>query len=184
MTSSTGHHAHSPQPAPASEQTRDTVAWIVVTVILLGVITTAVGLMAVQIAVICVGAGVVAVGLVLAVVLPRLGVSRPVSFAENVPTRTDGPRATDDGRSEPLIDTEPDAGRSPGLDPDRPRPPDLSPYLTFEEAPASELPQTPDVDRAKPQHVNLAPDERIRRIGGEDVIEVPDEQPPERRAGG
>lgn len=174
MTSSTGQHAHSPRPAPASEQTRDTVAWIVVAVILLGVITAAVGLMAVQIAVICVGAGVVAAGLVLAVVLPRLGLSRPVSFAEDVPTRTDGPRATDDGRPVPPIDTEPD----------RPRPPDLSPYVTFEEAPASELPQTPDVDRAKPQHVNLAPDERIRRIGGEDVIEVPDEQPPERRAGG
>jgi hypothetical protein len=155
------------------------VAWIVVTVILLGVITAAIGLMALQLTVICIGAGVVAVGLVLAVVLPRMGLSRPVSFAEDVPTRTNGPRGTDDGRPTPPIDTEPDA-RS-GMKPDQPQPPDLSPYVTFEEAPASELPQTPDVDRAKPQHVNLAPDERIRRIGGEDVIEVPDELPPERR---
>jgi hypothetical protein len=168
MTSSTGD--------PVPEETRDTVAWIVVAVILLGVITAAVGLMAVQIAVIIAGAGVVAVGLILAVVLPRFGISRPVSFAENVPTRTDGPRGTDDDNPAQPTDTDTDT------DPERPRSPDLSPYQTYEEVPASELPSTPDTGRAKPQHVNLAPDERIRRIDGEDVIEVPDEQPPERRA--
>lgn len=156
MTTSTTQH---------SEQTKDTVAWIVVTVILLGVVTAAIGLMATQIAVICAGAGVVAVGLILAVILPKTGLSHPVSFAEEVPTHTGGPRATDDGDSRPPIDTDPH------------RPPDLSPYDTVTEAPASDLPQTPDADRAKPQHVNLAPDERIRRIGGRDVIEVPDSRP-------
>jgi hypothetical protein len=160
MTSSTHHggQAH-------SEQTKDTVAWIVVAVILLGVITAAIGLMAVQIAVICAGAGVVALGLILAVVLPKTGLSRPVSFAEEAPARTGGPRATEDGRSSPPIDTDPH------------RPADLSPYETVTEVPASELPQTPDSGRAKPQDVNLAPDERIRRIGGRDVIEVPDGGP-------
>jgi hypothetical protein len=161
MTSSTSSTQH-------SEQTKDTVAWIVVAVILLGVITAAIGLMAVQIPVICVGAGVVAIGLILAVVLPKTGLSHPVSFTEEAPTHTSGPRATDDGNPRPPIDTDPH------------QPTDLSPYDTVTEAAASDLPQTPDADRAKPQHVNLAPDERIRRIGGRDVIEVPDGRPESR----
>jgi hypothetical protein len=158
----------------ASERTKDTVAWIVVSVILLGVVTAAIGMMAIQIAVICVGAGIVGLGLILAVVLPKTGLSRPVSFTEEAPTRTGGPRATD-GNPRPPINTE------PGTDADASthRPPDMSPYATVSEAGASELPQTPDSDRAKPQHVNLAPDERIRRIDGRDVIEVPDERPEE-----
>jgi hypothetical protein len=94
------------------------------------------------------------------VVLPKTGLSRPVSFAENVPSQTAGPRARGDGGD----------GRD-GRDENS------EPYETVPEAPASELPQTPDSERAKPQYVNLAPHERIRRIGGEDVIEVPDERP-------
>jgi hypothetical protein len=152
-----------------SERTRNAVPWVVVGVILAGVIIAALGLMALRPVVIIAGAAVVAAGLLLAVALPKTGLSHPVSFAADAPSQTPGPRATDDGRPRPPIDTDPDAVSR--------RPPDLSPYKTVAQAPASELPQTPDPDRAKPQYVNLPPGERIRRIGGQDVVEIPDESP-------
>lgn len=92
-----------------------------------------------------------------------------MSFAENVPSQTAGPRARGDGGD----------GRDgkDGQDGQDGQDGNSEPYETVPEAPASELPQAPDAERAKPQYVNLAPNERIRRIGGEDVIEVPDERP-------
>ncbi|MFL6114373.1 MAG: hypothetical protein ACJ786_23885 [Catenulispora sp.] len=161
-----GQHNAQVRRLDQSEHKSDTVAWIVVTVILLGVVTTALGIMAVQWAVIWPGVAVIALGLLLAVVLPKAGVSAPISFTAERPLDTSGPRATTNGRTQPPIDTQPGAEE-----------PDLSPYHTVAEAPASELPQEPDTDRAKPQHVNLAPGERIRRVGGQDVIETPDEGP-------
>lgn len=166
--SSRGHQRSTPaRRAEQGEHNRDTVAWIVVAVTLAGVVTTAIGIVAVQWAVIWAGIAVIVLGLLLAVVLPRVGASAPISFTENVPPNTAGPRKTTNGQATPPIDTQPDA-------------PDLSPYHTVAEAPASQLPQDPDTDRAKPQYVNLPPDERIRRVGGRDVIETSDERPPER----
>lgn len=163
-------HSAAVRRAEQGERKRDTVAWIVVTVTLVGVVTTALGIMAAQWAAIWAGVAVIALGLVLAVVLPRLGVSAPISFTEHTPADTAGPRKTTNGQAAPPIDTQP--GDRPGAGE-----PDLSPYHTVAEAPASALPQEPDTDRAKPQYVNLPPGERIRRVGGQDVIETPDEGP-------
>jgi hypothetical protein len=167
--SSRGAHEAHLRRAQQTEHKSDTVAWIIVTVILLGVVVTALGIMAVEPGIIWPGVAVIGLGLVFAVVLPRIGVSAPISFNAERPLDTPGPRATTNGRTQPPIDTQPG-----------PEEPDLSPYHTVAEAPASELPQEPDTDRAKPQYVNLPPDERIRRVGGHDVIETSDERPPER----
>ena len=141
--------------------------WLLVGTMLAGAILVGTGLMAGSTAVIVIGAVLVVVGGTAAIVLPHLGVVTHVSLAENYPAHTKGPRANDTGEPRPPIDTHPNHPYTGDQDESSlPRP------LT--EVPASELEDPRDPERAKPQHVNLTPHERIRRVAGQDVIEVPD----------
>ena len=146
-----------------STVTRSTVTWAIVGTILAGCLVTAGGIMAVAVPVIVVGAVVVVRGAVAAIVFPHLGWSDPIAFSSAVP----GTPGAADSRT---------AGGGPDS-PVEPAPagrPDLSAYQTVAEADPARLPDGPDAERAKPQHVNLPPDERIRHVGGRDVIEVPE----------
>jgi hypothetical protein len=44
------------------------------------------------------------------------------------------------------------------------------------EIPARKLPEGPDRERSKPQQVNLGPHEKLRTIGGQEVIEIPEKE--------
>ena len=74
-----------------------TVPWLIVGVLIAGAVLVAVGVVAGSRALIAIGIAVVAVCLVGAAVLRRHGLSGPISFAEEFPETTVGPRATTDG---------------------------------------------------------------------------------------
>jgi len=94
------------------DQPKQTVAWTVVGVILLGCVTAGIGIILASFLVSGIGAAVIVIGGLLAIILPKAGAAAPISYTENVPDTTVGPRATDDGEPRPPIDTEPDKTRS------------------------------------------------------------------------
>jgi hypothetical protein len=103
--------------------------------------------------------------------MPRMRESGGISFGAEFPEHTVGPRATTGGHSGPPIDTQPDPAKR---DTRRPEP--------LPEMPADGAPALPDDGRVFPQYVNLAPDERLRWVGGHDVIETPPPQQPDEDA--
>jgi hypothetical protein len=128
-----------------------TTPWIIVAVFLAGSLLVAMAIITGSLVLGVVGAAVVVAAGLSGVILPRVGLSAPLSFSENFPES---------------------AGRG-GSDPDDQE----QPYRKIPEVPARRLPKGPDHERAKPQHVNLGPHEHLRSLGGEEVIEVPEEEP-------
>jgi hypothetical protein len=92
-----------------------------------------------------------------AAVLPKR-VGRPISFTEEFPTNTFGPRATVDGDSTPPINTQ--------QHPDR-----MAPAAPMREVEPWDTPEPPDDDRVFPQYVNLPPEDRLRSRYGDTYIE-------------
>lgn len=84
-------------------------AWALVASILAGCVVVAVGVILGRWPVAVVGAAVAVAAGTLAVVLPRLGRSAPISMGVQYPSHTVGPRG-DDGAHTTPIDTEPDDG--------------------------------------------------------------------------
>jgi len=64
------------------------------------------GIVAANLPLSLVGAAVIVVCLIVTAIMARLG-KAPVSFSEEFPAATSGPRATSNGDSSPPIDTEP-----------------------------------------------------------------------------
>jgi Flp pilus assembly protein TadB len=89
-----------------------TVPWLIVGILIAGAVLLAVGVVAGSRTLIVTGIAVVALCLLAASVLRRRGVSGPISFAEEFPETTVGPRATTDGDSTPPLDTDPSSRHS------------------------------------------------------------------------
>jgi hypothetical protein len=128
-----------------------TFPWIIVTVFLAGAVLVGLGIIAGSLLLSLLGTAAVVVAGLAAVILPRFGLSAPLSFSVNYPA---------------------DAGHKQGTS----GPPRDEPYKTRPEVPARWLPAGPDRERAKPQHVNLGPHERLRSVGGEEIIEIPEKE--------
>lgn len=126
--------------------------WVVVAVFLAGALLVAFAIIAGSLVLGMVGAVTVVTAGLAGVVLPHVGLSAPLSFSENFPESAGGG---------------PQSGESPDDD---------QPYRKLPEIPARRLPKGPDRERSKPQHVNLGPQENLRTVGGEEVIEVPDDR--------
>ena len=127
------------------------VPWIIVAVFLAGAVIVGLAIVAGSLLLGVIGSvTVVAAGLAGAI-LPHVGLSAPMSFSVNFPDDA-GERGSlgggDDGR----------------------------PYKTLPEVPARKLPKGADRGRAKPQQMNLGPHERLRIVGGEEVIEIPEKE--------
>lgn len=131
--------------------------WLVTGVFLVGVIVLGAGVAAGSAAVIIIGGALALVAAACGIVLPRRGMSAPISFTKEWPPTTPGPR----GRHTypPRIDTEPKA-------PPRPPPP-LIPEIHGKDAP-----HFPDRERSFAQHFNLDPHERLHVIEGQPYIEL------------
>lgn len=73
--------------------------WISVGTMIAGAIVVGLGLIVGSVTVALIGAGIVLAGLVFAVVTAKTGVGKPVSFVDEVPDTTPGPRGngTDGG---------------------------------------------------------------------------------------
>jgi hypothetical protein len=132
------------------DRVQRTAPWIIVAVFLAGAVLVALGIIVGGLFLALLGAVSVVVAALCAVVLPRFGLSAPLSYNAEFPdTAARGdPQATDDSHEE-------------------------QPYEELPEIPARKLPEGPDKERAKPQYVNLAPHERLRAVRGEEVIEIP-----------
>lgn len=128
-----------------------TAPWIVVATLIAGAVLLGCALIAGSVALLVIGAVLVAAGGVCAIVLNRRG-EAPLSFTDEFPEHTYGPRATTHGDSTPPIDTRPN------------RPPEPAPYQTMEEVDAGQMRKSPDNRRAFPQYENLNPDESQERI--------------------
>lgn len=98
----------------------------------------------------------VATGLEAAVVPRRLGT--PITFSEEFPGNTVGPRATSGGDSSPPIDTQ--------RHPDQP-----APGAILDEVAMEDYSTLPDKERVFPQYVNLPPEDRLRSSHGHEYIE-------------
>lgn len=103
-------------------------------------------------------------GLAAAVLPGRVG--QPISFTEEFPANTFGPRATIDGDSTPPINT-------------RQHPEAMAPDARIREVEALDSPEPPDDDRVFPQYVNLSPDDRLRSKYGDTYIEKRQDVPQE-----
>lgn len=147
-----GRHDEEGEIVSRYDRVQRTTPWIIVAAFLAGAILVGLGITAGSMVLALVGAVTVLVAGVCGAVLPRTGLSAPMSFNENFPESA--------GR--------PTTGTSPE---------DKQPYRELPEVPARRLPKGPDKERAKPQHVNLAPTEHLRQLDGETVIEVPDDEP-------
>ena len=132
-----------------------TVPWIIVTVFLAGAVLVAAGIIADGLALALAGTFMVVAAGLAGVILPQVGLSAPLSFNANFP---------EEGRASA---SQAPAGDDPQQD---------QRYHTMPEVPARRLPDGPDPERAKPQHVNLGPHERLRVLSGEEVIEVPEDE--------
>ncbi|GAA2001920.1 hypothetical protein [Catenulispora subtropica] len=135
-----------------------TAPWILVAAVIAGAVILGAALIAGSVPLLAVGAVVILAAGVCAVALTRRGAA-PFSFTEEFPEHTYGPRATEHGDSSPPIDTEPH------------RPPGPPHYRTMEEVDAGQMSAPPDDQRVFPQYSNLRPDERLRNVGGREVIE-------------
>lgn len=90
-------HAHTSSPAP----------WIAVAALIAGALGIGGGLVAGSIALLVIGCLLVLAGLVFASVLAWRG-RASLSYSQEYPRNTYGPRGTTDGDSSPPIDTHPD----------------------------------------------------------------------------
>ena len=131
--------------------------WIMVSVVIVAAVLFGIALI--------VGNGVLLIVAIAVVVLAALGaavlpsrVGRPISFTEEFPANTFGPRATIDGDSTPPINT-------------RRHPDAMAPGATIREVEAWDSPEPPDDDRVFPQYVNLSPEDRLRSKYGDTYIE-------------
>jgi len=131
--------------------------WIVVTAVIVAAVLAGIALILGNLVFIIVAAAVLVLAGLGAAVLPgRAG--QPISFTEEFPANTVGPRATSDGDSTPPINT--------SRHPERTPPPE-----TIREVEATDSPEPPDDERVFPQYVNLAPEDRLRREHGTTYIE-------------
>jgi hypothetical protein len=148
--SHSSHHAGSTSTGP----------WIVVAALIAGALAIGGALVAASVVLLVIGVVLVLAGLLGAAVLSRRGTGS-LSFTEEYPGRTYGPRSTSDGDSSPPIDTHPN-GYSGGDE-----------YRTVEEVEATSMEEPPDDRRVFPQLSNLSPGERLRNVDGQEVIERP-----------
>jgi hypothetical protein len=134
------------------DRTERTFPWIIVTVFLAGAVLVGLGIVMGSLWVAIAGAVTVVVAGLGGAILPRFGLSAPLSFSVNYPESAgaEGAPSNDDH--------------------------DERSYDELPEVPARRLPSGPDRERAKPQHVNLGPHEHLRVSGGEEVIEVPEKE--------
>lgn len=132
--------------------------WILVAALIAGAALLGGALVAGSVALLVIGVVLVLAAVAVAVTLTRRG-APPLSFTEEFPDHTYGPRATIEGDSSPPIDTQPN------------RPPGPPEYRTLEEVEARDMSEPPDDTRVFPQYSNLGPDERLRNVGGHEVIE-------------
>lgn len=151
-------HSHSsPHGGPTS-----TGPWVVVGALIAGALAIGGALVAASVVLLVIGAVLILAGLAIAAVLARRGRS-PLSFNQEFPERTYGPRSTTNGDSSPPIDTHPNG--YPGGDD----------YRTVDEveATSTSMEEPPDDRRVFPQLSNLSPGERLRNVDGHEVIERP-----------
>lgn len=131
--------------------------WIMVTAVIIGALLLGTALIVGNVAFIAVAAAVVALAVLGAAVLPgRAG--RPISFVEEFPANTVGPRATTEGDSTPPINT-------------RSHPDPVPPPDGMREVEPTDCDAPPDDERVFPQYVNIAPEDRLRREDGRTYIE-------------
>src|SRR3954470_18780908 len=97
--SSTHARSHVRQTGPTP-----TAPWIVVAALIAGAVVIGCSLIAGSLTLLVIGAVLIAAGVVCAVALTRKGAA-PLSFTEQFPEHTYGPRATTHGDSTPPIDT-------------------------------------------------------------------------------
>ena len=131
--------------------------WMMVSAVILAAVLFGIALI--------VGNGVLIIVAIAVVVLAALGAAvlpsragKPISFTEEFPANTVGPRATVDGDSTPPINT--------SQHPER-----MTPGLPIREMEAWDAPEPPDDERVFPQYVNLPPEERLRSKNGATYIE-------------
>ncbi|NUP48378.1 MAG: hypothetical protein HOW97_13880 [Catenulispora sp.] len=132
--------------------------WILVVALIAGAALLGGALVAGSVALLVIGVVLVLAAVVVVVAMTRRGTA-PLSFTEEFPDHTYGPRATTEGDSSPPIDTQPN------------RPSGPPEYRTLEEVQAQDMSEPPDDTRVFPQYSNLGPDERLRNVGGHEVIE-------------
>ena len=84
-------------------------AWVAVGVLIAGALIVAGGIVATSWPVAIVGAAVIVLCLITTAIVHHLAGGAPVSFGEEYPATTSGPRATRDGDSRPPINTDPSA---------------------------------------------------------------------------
>ena len=131
--------------------------WIMVTAVITAAVLLGVALIVGNAVFIWVAVAVLVLAGLGAAVLPgRAG--RPISFTEEFPDNTIGPRATSEGDSTPPINTRQRPDPAPSAGPIR-------------EVAAPDSPEPPDDERVFPQYVNLAPQDRLRREHGRTYIE-------------
>ena len=133
------------------DRTERTFPWVVVAVFLAGSVLVGVAIITGSLVLGVIGAVTVAVATIAGFVLPRVGLSAPLSLGVNFPDSA--------GSGSPM------GG-----------PHDDRPYRKVPEIPARKLPEGPDRERSKPQQVNLGPHEKLRTIGGQEVIEIPEKE--------
>lgn len=162
------HARQTPAPRRASAPT-PAAPWILVAALIAGALLLGGALVAGSVVLLVIGAVLIVAAIVCAAVLTRRGAA-PVSFTEEFPEHTIGPRATTGGDSSPPIDTQPN------------RPPGPPAYQTMEEVDPRTMSDPPDDKRVFPQYENLGPDERLRNVEGREVIEraepLPGEETP------
>ena len=131
--------------------------WIMVTTVIAAAVLFGIALIVGDVVLIVVAIVVVVLAGLGAAVLPKR-VGQPISFTEEFPANTYGPRATVDGDSTPPINT-------------RQRPEPMAPGTTIREVEPDDAAEPPDDDRVFPQYVNLPPEERLRSKYGDTYIE-------------
>lgn len=131
--------------------------WIIVSAVIIAAVLLGIALIVGNTVFLIVAAILVVLTVVAAAVVPRK-VGRPISFTEEFPQNTVGPRATTGGDSTPPINTQKHS------DP-------MLPGIPIHEADGPEAPEPPDDERVFPQYVNLAPEDRLRRENGATYVE-------------
>lgn len=105
-------HTHS----GGSARPTTTGPWVVVAVLIAAALVIGGGLIAASVVLLVIGTALVGAGLIGAAVLGRHGAA-PVSFTQEFPKNTPGPRGTTDGDSSPPIDTDSDSRSRPAQRP-------------------------------------------------------------------
>ena len=139
--------------------------WIMVSTVIAAAVLFGIALIVGNGVLIGVAIAVVVLAALAAAVLPKR-VGQPISFTEEFPANTFGPRATVDGDSTPPINT-------------RQHPEAMAPDARIREVESTDSPEPPDDDRVFPQYVNLSPDDRLRSKYGDTYIEKRQDVPAE-----